>query len=574
MKVFINNLFSKYKFNSILFRNFLIIFLVMFLILCISCVVMYMSLMRVSKNEMLLHNEINAKNMIETTGNVIDEMTNLTLNIASDEEVKSYIIAENTNSLLRDYQQTLYTKLSAYKTMTKYVHSIYAYNERMNKAISDYTEDYAESYPGHEWISVYRNNPDSKLYVEPQKMYGKYPYVLTYMSAIPGRGCVAVVVDIYDIAKNANSAYKGKYTLYLVDENDVIIYSNDEKNFMTKLDSRIIEGINNNNGVFEIGEDSYYGYYVEQNNQKYVVTSLINDYAKRTAETKLMLVVAMTVIFVLGIFISVILALKFFEPVSKIIRVIDEPGADVFIEGLKNNEVKYIATKILDHIDNNIELKTELDKRLVEHNHLTMMAMQMQINPHFLNNSLNVIALKLATKLGAYDESTVMLTSLTRLIEYILNVDSIQVDFKQELDFLKSYIGFLSYRYKDLNVIWDIDASVFEYKILRVCLQPVVENAVYHGLSALDGEKILKISAKTEEDEVIITIEDNGGGIEPEKLEELMENIRSGEISSKHIGLKNVYRRLKIVYEDKADMKIESEYGKYTKVTIIIPTKI
>jgi len=574
MKVFLNNLFSKYKFNSILFRNFLIIFLVMFMILCVSCVTIYISLIRVSKNEMLSNNEINAKNMIETTCNVIDEMTSLTLNIVSDEEVKNYILAENMKMLMRDYNQTLYTKLSAYKTMTKYVHSIYVYNERINMAISNYTEDYAESYPGNEWLSVYRNNPGAKLHIEPQKLYGKYPYVLTYMAAIPGYGCVALVVDIYDIAKNANSAYKGKYTIYMAGENDNILYSNNEKSFMTKLDRTIIDGIENNDGIFKIGEDTYYGYHTQLNDQKYVVTSLINEYVERTNHTRLMLIFIMVFVFILGIMISTVLALKFFEPVSKIIRVIDEPGANEIIEGLKNNEIKYIATKILDYTDSNLELKTELDNKLAEHKQLTMMAMQMQMNPHFLNNSLNVIALQLATKIGADDEATIMLTSLTRVIQYVLNVDSIQVDFKQELGFLKSYIEFLSYRYKDLNVTWDIDASVSEYKILRVCLQPIVENAVYHGLSTLDKEKKLTISATTSGGEVIITIEDNGGGIEPEKLEELRRNIKSGEISSKHIGLKNVYNRLKIVYEDRADMKIDSEYGKYTRVTVTVPTKI
>ena len=95
MKFVIDKWFSKYRFNSILFANFFKIFLVMFMILCISCICISTILMDISKSEMLVYNESNAKNMIETTENIMDEIKQITLNIAVDSDVRNYIISES-----------------------------------------------------------------------------------------------------------------------------------------------------------------------------------------------------------------------------------------------------------------------------------------------------------------------------------------------------------------------------------------------------------------------------------------------------------------------------------------------
>lgn len=571
MKNFINNLFNKFKFNSILFANFLKIFFVMFIILCISCVAISMTMMNISKNEMLMYNESNAKNMIETTEGIIDEIKQITVNIAVDTDVRNYIMSESPAEMLPGYQSRIYSKLYVYKSMTKYVYSIYLYNEKNDTVISHMYEGKLSSFSDNDWIDIYRKNPNDTMCIAPWKVMGNYPYLITYISSIAGKGCVVVTADIYKIAKNSSSAYDGKYKLYITDKDNSIIYSNDESKFMTVFDDELYALIKENE-IFSYNGDSYYSYFYETKDKRYIVTAVINDYIKHTHRTKILLIAGIILIFIFGILISGMLAFNSFEPISKIIKVIDKPHENGLIEEMKNNEVKYITTQIINYIDSNEMLKEELNNRLAEHNQLSMMAMQMQINPHFLNNTLNIIGLKLAKEMGAENDLTVMVTMITRLIQYILNVDTIQVDFKQELDFLKNYIALLNYRYKDLNVIWNIDEKVYKCKIVRVCLQPIVENAVYHGLAPKDGEKILRISAKVEEENVVISIEDNGVGISEEKIEEIKKNLEDDTISSKHIGIKNVYKRLRIVYNDKADLKIDSREGEYTRICIIIPT--
>ncbi|GEM_PF-3208220 len=575
MEIFIKNLFEKYRFNSILFVNFYRIFFTMFAILCVSCIVIYSSLMRISKNEMLLYHETNAKNMIQTTESVMNEMKNLTLNIAIDTDVRNYIMSERVEEFLPGYQSKLYTKLASYKSMTQYVYSVYLYNEAIDRIISHQTENMANAFADNSWLEFYKEHAHDTMYVAPNKVMGNYPYVLTYISSVAGKGCVAVSVDIYEIAKKANRVFNGKYNLYMVDENNIILYANDENKFMTELDTSLYTQIEESrDGIFHMKEDTYYGYCVEEGDKKNIITVQINEYTDKVRITRWMLIFAMVLTFLIGMFIAGRLALNSFEPISKLTHFVDEPNANDLADVFKNNEAKYIAMKILSYIDSNSELKRELNARLNEHNQLSMMAMQMQINPHFLNNSLNVIGLKLAKELGAENNTTVMVTSLARLIQYILNFDTIFVDFKQEFSFLKNYIEFLDYRYQDLHVTWDIEAEVYRYKIIRVCLQPFVENAVYHGLAALDGEKHLRISAKVREDKIIIAIEDNGIGMDAEKHSSVLQQMKSEELLSRHIGIKNVYRRLKIVYGEQADIKIDSVINQYTSVTIIIPTEL
>ena len=573
MKFVIDKWFSKYRFNSILFANFFKIFLVMFMILCISCICISTILMDISKSEMLVYNESNAKNMIETTENIMDEIKQITLNIAVDSDVRNYIISESPDERLSDYQQKLYTKLYAYKNMTKYIYSIYLYNETNNTIISHLYEGKVSDFPDSDWIEMYKKNRNDTMSISPWKMKGYYPYLITYISSISGKGCVVVTADVYQIAKNSSSAFDGKYKLYITDKDNLIIYSNDENEFMTVLDEELCSLVNENE-IFSYNGDNFYGYFYETKDRGYIVTCAIDDYIAKMHKTKIVLFIGMCMIFIFGVFISAALAFNAFKPISNIIKVIDKPYEKDIINEMKNNEVKYITTKIINYIDSNELLKEELNKRLAEYNQLSIIAMQMQINPHFLNNTLNIIGLKLAKEVGAGSDLTIMVTRLTRHIQYLMNVDTIQVSLKQELDFLKNYVEMLNYRYMDLNVIWNINEDVYKYTIIKVCLQPIVENAIFHGLALKDGEKILKIGAETVDKNVIVTIEDNGIGISEEKLKEIKDNMENDSINSKHIGMKNVYKRLRIVYNERADLKIESREGEYTLISIIVPTEL
>ena len=103
---------------------------------------------------------------------------------------------------------------------------------------------------------------------------------------------------------------------------------------------------------------------------------------------------------------------------------------------------------------------------------------------------------------------------------------------------------------------------------MKMCLQPFVENSVFHGFSKEKNK--IKIECFSSENSVFISVYDNGMGMKNEKIQQILKEVQNGEFSDENIGMKNVFRRLKLVYGNKIDIDINSEYGEYTKIILEI----
>ena len=121
---------------------------------------------------------------------------------------------------------------------------------------------------------------------------------------------------------------------------------------------------------------------------------------------------------------------------------------------------------------------------------------------------------------------------------------------------------------------WNVQPEILDYKMVRMILQPIVENAIYHGVKHLPGGGLLTISVQGSNGEIRIEVADNGLGMSKDALEKLNERLDQDVIQeSKHIGISNVYQRLKLYYGEECDFYIESRLGVGTCVTIEIPCK-
>ena len=194
-------------------------------------------------------------------------------------------------------------------------------------------------------------------------------------------------------------------------------------------------------------------------------------------------------------------------------------------------------------------------------------ALQAQINPHFLYNTLDSI--QWMCERGKNESAVRMVGALGKLFRISISRGHELIPIRDELKHVESYLIIQKYRYSDrFEYTFDVDESLGGYLCSKITLQPLVENAIYHGIEPLidDGEII--ISVKSDGDDILMTVSDNGVGMTAEQVEGLLKKERS---DSSGIGIKNVSDRIKIYFGDGYGVKVESEPDVGTKITVRIP---
>lgn len=196
------------------------------------------------------------------------------------------------------------------------------------------------------------------------------------------------------------------------------------------------------------------------------------------------------------------------------------------------------------------------------------------MNPHFLFNTLNAI-LVVCTK-NNYSDVTDIIKSLSKLLRRLLSWKEDLVTLEEEMTFIEMYLKIEKFRFRDkFDYQFEIDEQSLQYKIPKLSMQPLVENSCKHGLQAIEGLGIIKVKTEIEDGRLQVTISDNGKGIEPSQLKEILFNVQNEEASSgTNIGIRNVYRRLELYYEDQVRFEISSVPNEGTVVTFGIPLKL
>ena len=200
-------------------------------------------------------------------------------------------------------------------------------------------------------------------------------------------------------------------------------------------------------------------------------------------------------------------------------------------------------------------------------------ALQAQINPHFLYNTLETMSS--IAEIRNCPEVSMLSQSLSNIFRYSLNMKEQLSTVAQEINHLKNYCYVMSVRMQDnIEYVYDIDESLLKERIPRISIQPLVENALNHGLRNKRGEKKVQIRIKRQDENLVISVRDNGMGMDAEQINESLqknEMIQTEKGSS--IGLYNINARVKILYGDQYGIHIESAPGEGTCVFIVLPAE-
>lgn len=208
----------------------------------------------------------------------------------------------------------------------------------------------------------------------------------------------------------------------------------------------------------------------------------------------------------------------------------------------------------------------EASKRLAE-----LKALQAQINPHFLSNTLNTVR-SLANRMKADNISSIM-TSLIQLLHASMGKGRELITVQEEIEYVRNYLNIMAYRHYDkFRVHIEMEEGVPDCAVLKFILQPIVENAILHGLEPMEGQGYISIKGYKDGDNLIITVTDNGVGM----TESQLNNLTSGEPAQNRkglsgIGIVNVDQRIKLYFGERYGISIQSVPNLFTTVQITIP---
>lgn len=243
-------------------------------------------------------------------------------------------------------------------------------------------------------------------------------------------------------------------------------------------------------------------------------------------------------------------------------RADEKVGDEVYTLTQNFNSMAYRIGELIENIK--IEQKNLKDTELK--------LLQAQINPHFLYNTLDTIVW--LAEDGKKEKVVEMITSLSDFFKTSLSQGREFITIKEEINHVKSYLEIQKVRYDDImdyNI--QVDESLFLNVLPKITLQPIVENAIYHGIKNKRTKGEINIYSKIYENEYEIIVEDNGKGISKEELEKIMEEIKGKNVTDKErgYGMYNLEARLKIAFGDKFGVRIESAINSYTKVIVKLP---
>ena len=377
----------------------------------------------------------------------------------------------------------------------------------------------------------------------------------------------------------------------LVDQVEETVYSDNSGNVfystgnLPAVGPDIINRINlqeDQNGFFEYergaGGDKYLVIYSKSEyngNVLYKLISLkaVNKQASSTRDINLL--ISLTIIVIL-IFASLFISYRITRPISSLTRSMSAAGKGDFdnhavIDSLDEiGEMSNAFNTMLQNINTLIteKYKMQLVSRLAQ-----LKALQAQINPHFIYNTLQAIG---SAALDEGSEGLYKTTlALSDMLRYSIKSGDL-VTISDEIKNVKNYLTVQQFRYEDkLSYTVDIPANLENIRVPKLIFQPIVENAIIHGIEPSKSNGIVGISCIREEDFLFITIKDNGVGFEPEELgkirDELSEYSENITLDEDRIGIMNVYQRLRIMLGDKCSMRLESKPGMGTLFEIRIP---
>jgi two-component system, sensor histidine kinase YesM len=414
------------------------------------------------------------------------------------------------------------------------------------------------------WYNNFLENPSPFMFIS--KDDRKVLLISKINVAKPNFTTIVCMTLNYDkIFSSLNNLFNSPYGVIITDSDNKLLYefnSIDSKFSYSDLSLDFTENLFNKNFVVNFLPFSLYGW---------------NTYIYTTKEIITTPTYAITLIVILGIILCIFLITFFstlfsniivqpLEALSQNMHEIEHGNLSVTVPIKYNDEIGQLITSFKRMVDKINHLINEVYKSKIAQQEYEMQALQSQINPHFLYNSLSLINSKAI--LSDQDDISQMSLMLSTFYRTTLNKGKNIISVKDELENIRSYCSIQSLLHTNsFDINYNIDEKAFNYQMINLLLQPLVENAIMHGINHISDQRRgkLDITCSLIKDNIVFIVSDNGCGIEKTKLDTLL------EYNSNSYGIKNVNKRVKLYYGEEYGLRYISEKNMGTTAILTLP---
>jgi len=410
------------------------------------------------------------------------------------------------------------------------------------------------------------------------RLYVIYDYIRKSGDTSRYNGILAAVYDL-DIIKNVynqRSPYLLGDILILSEDGQIIFDSSEQYDDSLKDKLGEIERFHTGtqkvkNNIVNIVSNSEFGFYV---------VSFIsdNDLAQYAGSLNMLIGCVCVFCVCLILFLGYVSTKRLFKRILSINNTLVEiekgnMGARAVVSGA-NDEIKQIALnlnrmseKLQEYIQREYQARLDRTNAELKQKTAELYALQAQINPHFLYNTLETIRM---SAVNLQDKETAdMIKNLARMFREGSKESSV-VTIREELDYCRAYLSLLNIRYQGrLTVEYNIEPDIMDCAVLRHLIQPIVENSIVHGMEWSRRDNSILLEGHSEDQSLVISISDNGKGIPAARLAQLQESLKNSEkVTYEKIGLHNVQNRIRMIYKEPYGIEIQSKEGFGTKVDV------
>ncbi|SEN81256.1 sensor histidine kinase [Paenibacillus sp. OV219] len=531
------------------------------------------------------------KSYIELSFREMDSLsTNFSANpglvVTMKDILKTGRITDNNFDLLKVIRNFVDSTVYA----NPFIYSVYIYFDNDDKRfLSSVTGlNTVDKFYDREWYELYKNHSDERVWTENRIVKRRVPEgenrvisIYHRLNIASGGGVVVMNVKAEYIESLLHDLPAiNSQSILLMDEHNHTIAKNSDLNYMQIFKEN---GFTNKDMLSEemkLDSRTYKVDMVSSSQLGWKFVSIVPKAALYSLPSKLRMLTGLLLFIstLIGLFLAYSLSRKNYKTIHTVVSILHaaERGTPLpqVVPGAKDDIYGYITENIVKKFVENEFLTVQLSERKYKLQVMEYIALHSQLNPHFLYNTLETIYWKVASYTGKPNEANEMIENLSGVLRYSLDSSVPFVPLHEEMKYTMRYVDIQNIRYKEkFDVVWQIDEAVANCNVMKLILQPIIENSIYHGVRMKSGKITIRIKAELVGDHVRLTLTDTGVGMENAQRQEVIAKMTSEIEGGRHIGLLNTHKRLKITYGEQYGISIRSKKDWGTSITLTFPVK-
>ena len=526
--------------------------------------------------------------MNQNIDSYIDYMENIAYLISSNDDVQEYLFADEVDN---EGRYRILNQLQTILDSRSDIRNVGVISKNGRMLINDGSKSINQDLDlnTQDWYANALKSPNGPILTSSHVQHiisGERPWVITLSRGIRDRsgsgekeGVFFIDLNYSAISELCDQSTVGtKGYAFILDAKGNIVYHPQQQQLYNELQTEnislimktkedtVLTGMGNNGKLYSISRSYKTGWTV-------VDCTSVSELLRKSRQAQIVYVLTAVVLVIVALLFSRFMARSITLPIQKLCDTMkkvqegDFSSTDVVVDS--RNEIGSL-TKSFDVMTHRIQELMEQNVHEQEQKRKSeLKALQSQINPHFLYNTLDSIIWMAEGKKN--EEVVLMTASLARLLRQSISNEDEEVPIANEVEYAKGYLTIQKMRYKDkLEFQIDVDSSILYIPLIKLVLQPIIENAIYHGLKYKESKGLLIVKGFMKDGNAVLQVIDDGVGMDEETLAHIYDKHKVN-YHSNGVGVYNVQKRLKLYYGDDYGITYKSEPGKGTIATITIP---